>query len=496
MKFASSSRPLRAARGSVLITALILTIAVGMVLASHLSLSRQALKTSNRTVYTTAAVGLAETGLEQAMWALNAAGRGESGAWDGWTVSGGDASRDFDGFSFGAGASGNVRVRVIGHTGDTPEIVARATVTLATDGPEIEKWLKLTVANAAGATAPNPARSLFAYGLLARESLYANGGAWFDSWPSDPDNDPSTPAVPWSQAVARDNTKLAVAATTNGAMWIDGADVYGTVAVGAGTAAGLKMKDWDGQIGPRGSSFSGKYRVVPGTVSVDFGATYETVNEPADPTVRAPYVLPRSVSGPPWYLSAESLGTTGETTVLQMNKLTVEGAATLTIKGDVTLFLPPSGAETMKVAGSGKILLEDNATLTIYTPGNINVSGAGIANSGAPARVQIWSTRNGTTGQTISLAGSASLNAVIYAPDAALTLPGHTDFCGAAVVRTARLTGSGAFHYDESLQFFSGGGSRPDANGSDAVGGVLAIEKFEELTTPQSRAPYLATLGF
>jgi len=490
-----SLRSIDSERGSVLITALILTIVIGVILASHLSLSRSATKLSNRAFYVNAAQGVAETGLEQALWSLNNANKGTAGAWTNWTTDSNNAWRKFPNFDLGRGAKGEVNVHVTGYKGGTPVILAKASVRVSTEATPVEKWLKVTVANGSSAAVPDTARSLFAYGLLARESLYANGGAWMDSWQSDPDNNPATPTVPWSNSVARNNAKVAVQSKANEAMWIDGADVYGTASVGSSTNAGLKMKAWDGQIGPRGSSFSTSYRVVPGTLAVDFAATYETVEAPVGGTVKANYILPRNVSGPPYYVSTEALGATGTTTVLQMNKVTVEGAATLTIKGDVTLYLPPSGVETLKVAGSGKIILENGATLKIVTPGNIAVSGAGIANSGAPVKVQIWSTSNGATGQTISLEGSGALSAVLYAPDAALTLPGHTDFSGAAVVRTARLTGSGAFHYDESLERFTGG-TKPVETTGGGVAGVITIESYAELTTPADRSGYLAVLSF
>lgn len=439
------------------------------------------------------------------MWALNNANKGATGAWDGWTTSGGNASRKFENFAFGRGASGHVNVYVSGYAGAAPEVVAKATVSVGASGKVIEKWLKVTVANGSGPSAPeaepDPRRSLFAYGLLARDSIYANGGAWMDSYKSDPDNNPATPTVAWSSGVARSNARVAVSSTAAGALHVDGADIYGTAAVGSTTSAGLKMKDWDGQIGPRGASYSGKYRVTPGALAVDFSASFEPVSVPTGATVRVNYVLPRSVSGPPYYLSEESLGTTGASTVLQMNKLTVEGAATLTIKGDVTLYLPPAGSETLKVAGSGKMLLASGATLKIITPGNISVSGAGIANSGAPENVQIWGNAADGSAQTISLSGSGALSAVLYAPNAALTLPGHTDFSGAAVVKSARLTGSGAFHYDESLEYFTGSAVTPTETEETTVstGGAAAevtIQSFVELDTPSAREPYLAVLGF
>jgi hypothetical protein len=489
------SRPFNSERGSVLIVALILALVIAVIMASHVSLASNALKVSNRSFYANAALGVAETGIEQALWALNASNKGTSGAWDNWETLDGNARRKFGDFELGRGITGDVSVIVTAYQSANPVVLAKASINVGPKSAPVEKWLRVTLSNGASGGVPDRSRSLFAFGLLARESLYANGGAWMDSWKSDPDNDPSTPVVPWSPGVALSNARIAVASKANEAMWIDGADIYGTASIGSSTSSGLKMKAWDGQIGPRGTTYTGSYRVTSGALAMDFTATAETVEAPTGATVRASYVLPRNVSGPPYYISAESMGTTGATTVLQLDKVTVEGAATLTIKGDLTLYMPPSGVETLKVAGSGKILLENGATLKIVTPGNIAVSGAGIANAGSPSNVQIWSTSNGTTGQTISLQGSGQLSAILYAPDAALTLPGHTDFSGAAVVRTARLTGSGAFHYDESLEHFTGGTTPPETSGG-GVAGVISIESYSELTTPSDRADYLALLVF
>lgn len=460
----------RSRRGGALITALIFAVVLSAGIGSMLLLTKNAQRASMRFFYQTAVVNQAESGLEHAMYALNAAKAGDSSVWSAWTVTGDDATRMFSDFAYGGGVTGVVKVRIIGRSSPNPTVVARARITLA-DGQQIEKWLRITVGN----------RSLFAYGLLARNRITASGGAYFDSWISDPDNDPSTPPVPYSAAIARDNCPIATTSPATPSIVLGSADVYGRASVGSATGAGLSV-DWGGQVGPRGMPISGSYNVAAGALSTGFSATFETVPEPTGATVQPAYVLPRSVSGPPYYLSAESIGTTGGTTVLQMDSVDVSGAATLTIKGDVTLFLPPSALTTLRISGSGKIVLEAGATLKIYTPGGIDVSGAGIVNSGSPERLQIWSTRNGAGGtQSITLGGSGAVSAIVYAPDATLTLPGGTHFYGAAIVQEATLSGSGAFHYDESLQNFGGSGS-------------LQITGYRELDTPALRTPYAADL--
>lgn len=461
----------RPERAGILVTALIFAVAVGVAVASLLSLARTSMKLSDRSVNLTAAIDLAEIGLEHGLWSLNAAQSGVATAWQGWTTSGPNAWRKFSGFNYQASVTGEVNVYVANYNASGPSIVTRATLTLQ-DGTILTRWLRVTTAS----------RGLFPYGLLARDTITATGGAWMDSWQSDPDGDPSTPAIPWSGGVSRDNARIATVSTATPSISLGSADVYGTAAVGAGSSAGLTMS-WGGRLGPHGMPISGSYNVAPGALSTGFTATFQTITAPTGATITGNYQLPRSVSGPPYYLAAESIGTTGAATILQMDQMTINGAATLTIKGDVTIHLPPSVIQTVTVAGSGRILLESGATLKIYTPGNISISGAGITNSSAPENVQIWSTRNGSNGQTISLSGSGALSAIIYAPDAQLSLPGHTDFAGAAIVKSAALTGSGAFHYDESLSNFGSGGS-------------IAVDSYNELDTPAERAPYVAALTF
>jgi len=461
----------RRQRGGALITVLIFAVILSAGIGSMLLLTKNARRASMRFFYQTAVVNQAESGLEQAMYALNTAKSGDSSVWSSWTVSGGDATRTFSGFAYGSGVTGVVKVRIIGYTSSTPTAVARARITLS-DGQQVEKWIRITVGN----------RSLFAYGLLARNHITASGGAYFDSWISDPDNNPATPAVAYSAGVARDNCPIATTSTSTPSITLGSADVYGRVAVGATTNAGLGM-DWGGQVGPRGMPISGSYNLAAGALSTGFTASFENVPNPTGTTVQVPYVLPRNVSGPPYYLSAESIGTTGGTTVLQMDSVNISGSATLTIKGDVTLFLPPSALATLQISGSGKIVLEAGAKLKIYTPGEINVSGAGIVNSGSPENLQLWSTRNGAGGtQAITLGGSGAISAIVYAPDATLSLPGGTHFYGAAIVKDATLSGSGAFHYDESLLNFGGNSS-------------MQITGYRELDTPALRSPYAVNLS-
>ncbi len=457
-------------RGGVLLTALIFVAMIGISLVSYLTLSRTTANISHRSVYLTAAHDLAETGLEHGLWALNQTNAGNTAAWDGWTTNGSRAVRKFDHFTYANGVTGTVYVMVENYNSSPPTVIARGLITSAA-GMSVEKWLRISTT----------ARSVFAYGLLARNGITMSGGAFMDSWLSDPDNDDSTAAVPWSLLSVRYNARLASLSTATPSIRIGSADIYGTVSVGASSASGLSMS-WGGQVGPPSMSIAGPWNVSSGALNTNFSATFEEVEVPTSATTTSPYMLPYSLSVAPYYVSVDTIGSTGTTTVLQMDQLFIAGAAVLYIEGDVTLILPPDSITTVNVVGSGRIELRPNAKLTIYTPGDINIAGAGIVNSGAPKDFQIWSPRT-TTGQTISLEGSGALYGIIYAPYADLTLPGSTDFGGSAVVNSANLSGSGAYHFDESLLNYSEGGS-------------LRISDYAELETPESQTAYLAYMGF
>jgi hypothetical protein len=498
-------------KGGVLITAMIMAFCLVIVLTGYLSMTRALIKSSNRNLYLAASLDLAETGMEQAMWALNAAANGNVEAWSGWTIDGGNAWRKFPDFAYSGGNAGSVNVHVANFQNPGAVITSKAVVTLA-DGQVVEKWIKGTLKG----------RSLFEYGLLARDKISAEGGCIFDSWISDPDMDPNTPAVAYSSSIARSNGSIAAGAVGASSVTLKpSAKVYGKVSVGTASgptitygslgtwpitpgtnaAAGLKQ-DWGTVVGEKGSPDT---YLQQDYLVTDFSADFEQVEAPAGATVRASFSLPYSYDDPStaWndsiYVSGNSwddprapkpdIGSDGATTVLQMDKLTVKASSKLTIRGDVTIILPSTGVTTVEVIEGGALTLATGASLKIYTPGNIKVTGggsAGIVNNSAPEALQIWSTRPlGSMGQTISLEGSGSLRAVIYAPDATFSAPGGTHFYGSAVVYSAALVGSGSVHYDESLKNFAAGG-----------GSAVAIASYEELTTPQARAAYAAALEF
>lgn len=88
----SPARRHAGARGSVLLTAMILSIIIGITLMGYIKLSTNSLKLAHRTFFADAANNLAEAGTEEAVWAFNRMGNSTdpsvvAAAWSGWTIS-------------------------------------------------------------------------------------------------------------------------------------------------------------------------------------------------------------------------------------------------------------------------------------------------------------------------------------------------------------------------------------------------------------------------
>ena len=62
---------IKSERGSVLVLAMILSLAIAVAIGSYFSLATGGLKMSNRSYHYSAAMNVAETGLEEAMWSIN-----------------------------------------------------------------------------------------------------------------------------------------------------------------------------------------------------------------------------------------------------------------------------------------------------------------------------------------------------------------------------------------------------------------------------------------
>ena len=93
--------------GAALLAALCFSTILAISLASYLTLCYRTLELSSRSMQNTQAVELAETGMEEAIWALN------KNDWSLWTIAGTTATRTITGFTFDNHVTGSVELIAI-----------------------------------------------------------------------------------------------------------------------------------------------------------------------------------------------------------------------------------------------------------------------------------------------------------------------------------------------------------------------------------------------
>ncbi|MFH1496912.1 MAG: hypothetical protein ABII82_03710 [Verrucomicrobiota bacterium] len=519
------SRHPRARRGSVLLVSLIFSAIIAISIGSFLKLATNATRTSYRTYDLGVAMNIAETGLERAMWSINRANAGLGGAWNGWTlVSAGDDDyrRSFDLGTFENGATGTVKIYAR-DTSSTPVLIARAIVT-PTQGRPIEKWITVSLARRTGR----------AIGGLGRRGIYASGNnVEFASWNSDPDNDPSTPYVPFSDSVKNDQASIATLeldAELNSGQ----ADVNGSAAVGSNNTNSVKIGP-QGYIGPFGTPNG---TIAPGAVSTDFSTDLTVESAPAATytnlgTVNNDLTLPRGGDTPAadgiYYYDADGIS-------LNNKELVVAAGADVVIRLDNVL-------DDISVGGGdGGIVVEGEkdpdtnvitaGTLKIYTAGDISIAGKGAANRvswtetttttqtvttrvrvgnkwvnqestqevvstetitqvGQPKNFHIYGTRTNeqvdVSGyQDFNISGNGSLSGIVYAPNADISAKGGGNagfVMGSLVGNTLTFTGNDGFYYDESLS-------------DDTSGGRFGIDSWREYVSYADRATFGPLMDF
>lgn len=482
-------------RGSLLIVAMILCAVIGISLASYMHLGRTALTISNRALYNNAAINLAENGLEEAMYSINRMVADDTYAWPGWTNSGtgpsANAWRRWNDTTFAQNATGMVRVYVYNYRGAAaPRIVARSTIELGGgSSAPIEKWIEVQLRRT----------SKFANGLVAKTSIVFNGNnTSVDSWNSDPDNNPATAPVPYSNAVRKDNGSVGSISVGVDAVLVKQADVWGFVSTG-GTDPTTTVGS-NGSILGTGSTYDPSTwtspSVDPNRVSTDFSASFDPVVAPAKTYIDLAGQVPNNSVLP---RPADVAAGKADNGVYYYTATRIDyNNQWLNVTDKVVLRLTHTG-NTPAVdltGGSAEIKVTGNGSLEIYTAGDIRIAGKGVANGNdadsngtlsdseakQPINFQIWGTK--TTGvQDIKVAGNGVFSGIIYAPQGNVTINGNGSVSGSVVANNITLTGNANFHYDESLANFGGGNP-------------FRISKWKELTAAGERADHSGKLGF
>lgn len=462
----------RSARGSVLITALILAAVIAISLTSYIRLSLNSLTLADRSFYQNSAINLTEVGIEEALYCYNQLDNvaTPTSAWSSeWTIAADNSvTRTFRNLALGSRVTGEVKVYCSHYnpaSTATPVIVSKSTVTFAQGGATITKFMEVTLRK----------RSLFVNGLVAKDGITWVGHPIADSWNSDSDNNPSTPGVTYPGTGQK--AGCTVGAATGNITLGSGGEVYGYAKTGAaGTTTG-------GSVHGLGTTTNDTSRI-----SNDFSANLPAVSTPSPTTVN----LITSGSVPIDFPLATHVANAADGKYYFTFGLSTQINATSTIgsavpnKNVVFIMNNHQGADAIVFTGTKSLTVTSGSTLTIYTNGNIKASGDALVNSNASSSLVIYGTTASPSTQDITVGGNGQLYAAIYAPNGVVELKGGGSsgmVLGSVIGKSITMNGGTDFHYDEALATLS-------------AGNPFGIVKWRELQSAAERSGYATQLNF
>lgn len=460
-------------RGSVLITALILSAIIAISLTSYIRLALNSVKLADRSFYQNAAINLSEVGIESALQCYNRLDdvSTPASAWPSpWVIaSDNSVTRTIPAINLGPGVTGVVKVYCSSMTGagSTPVVVSKSVVTFANGGPSLEKYMEVTLRR----------RSFFVNGLVAKDGITWVGHPVADSWNSDLDNDPATPATPYSSTVQL--AGCTVGAVGGNITLGSGGDVYGYAKTGsAGSTSG-------GSVHGLGTTTNDTSRI-----STDFSANFPAVVTPTGVTINnivsgsVPTDFPLAThninaADGKYYFNFGAGANISDTTTI--------GTA-LPNKKVVIIMNNHQNVDAIAFTGTKSLTVKTGSTLTVYTNGNITVTGNGMMNGNTPganpcSSLLVYGTTAAPSTQEIKVGGNGQLYAAIYAPNGNLEMKGGGSsgmVLGSMVAKTISMNGGTDFHYDEALAKLNSGNP-------------FGIVKWRELQSAQERATLYPT---
>src|SRR4051812_14511849 len=130
-------------RGAAMLAALCFALVLAIALSSYITMCYRSLQMSTRNANNGHSVELAETGMEEALWALH------NNDWTGWTFSGKTATKTLTGFTFDGNTTGAVSLTIANYDGTTGTrtLTVTGTTTLS-DGTTQSRTLSSTSSQA------------------------------------------------------------------------------------------------------------------------------------------------------------------------------------------------------------------------------------------------------------------------------------------------------------------------------------------------------------
>ena len=411
---ARGHRKLSGNRGAALLAAMCFTLVLAIALGSYITTCYRSLQMSSRNMNSGHSVELAETGMEEALWAMHEASSNSSYSWTGWTLNGTTATKTLTGFTYDNNATGTVSLTITNYnsTTATRSITATGTTTLS-DGTTSSRTLTSTSAQAA----------LFVNAIAGTTGkVKFKSAGTVDSYDSSINVDPNVGQTPGYSAIISSGSTSTSSATVQ----LTNAQIKGYVAT---LSTGPSYSTSGKLVGPT-TSASVKIDATRQTTS-----PYQPIFEETVPS--APTPLPSGTA---------TIGTAGGSTAYYYaNDIDLSAAQTLTVNGPVVLVV--SG----HLYVSGSIVIASTGSLEIHLAGDLAIDGNGITNqTKLPKKLAIISTSNGW--DSYEMGTNTPFYGVIYTPYNSLTVSNSQTIYGSIVAKSVTFNLNPTFHYDLNLR--------------------------------------------
>lgn len=501
-----SGKAYRDQKGSALLAALCFCVVLGIALASYMSVCSQTLQLSNRNSQGMRSLELAETGMEDALWALN------KNDWATWTrddsANPRTARKTLDGFSFGNGVTGTVSLLVENYDGSSSATeytgeLRKLTVTGSTilaDGTTVNRKLQASAqraplfVNAIASTATTGGLGVSFENTALVDSYDSRAGAYnvesgaygdldADGILNKDDGDMDGDGIPNASDPDSDGDGIPNA---------EDADPYGSGAgfsavVSSETNVSLMNAEVNGYVtvpvmpdgSPRLSYASGVRLAGPTTpMSTSLDSTRIGAN-PYQPTFELKAL---AETGTPLPSGTNTIGDPSGTIPMfyYAGDLNLSGTEVLTVVGPVVIAV--SGNFTIQ--GNAKIVVDTNATgsgsLQVFVTGassELLIGGQGIENrTKRPRNVGIFDAASSPKTHP-EIATTFDFHGAVYAPnsDASLVISSNLNLYGALIGKTVNITGAPSIHYDVDLR-------RVTTKFADGIDTPFVISAWQEIT--------------
>jgi hypothetical protein len=473
-------------KGSALLAALCFCVVLGIALASYMSLCSQTLQLSNRNSQGVRSLELAETGMEDVLWALN------KGDWGTWTRNDANsprtASKTIEGFSFGNGVTGTVSMVVENYDGlsSAPEYndkLRKLTVTGSTflaDGTVVTRKLQAAAqpaplfVNAIASTSTSGGTGISFANSAVVDSYDSRSGPY--NIESGPYGDIDADGILNKDDDDMDGDGILNAtdddADGDGVPNISDSDLYGSGAgfsavVSSETSISLMNAEINGYVtvptdqngNPRLSYTSGVRLAGPTTsMSTSVDSTRISSN-PYQPAFELKTTIPEAVTELSLTPTTTTIGNPSSTNVAYYHAgdLMLQGSQVLIIAGPVVIAV--SGNFTIQE--TAKIVIDStpagNGSLQVFltSPGSeLLIGGNGIENkTKRPRNVGIFDAASAPKNNP-QISTTADFHGAVYVPnsDLALVVSSNLNIYGSLIGKNVNVTGAPNIHYDVDLR--------------------------------------------